>query len=56
MMHGKYADRRVYQHYVHTYSRVPYLDHEIFNINYRSSQIEAITSKRANSAREGKFH
>lgn len=31
-MHGKYVDQRVYQHYVHTYSRVPYLDREIFNI------------------------
>ena len=30
-MHGKYHDARVYQHFVHTYSRVPYLDHEIFN-------------------------
>jgi len=25
-MHGKYHDQRVYQHFVHTYSRVPYLD------------------------------
>ncbi len=31
-MHGKYVDLRVYQHYVHTYSRVPYLDREIFNV------------------------
>lgn len=55
MMHGKYADRRVYKHYVHTYSRVPYLDHEIFNITHRSSQIEAIATQRANSARDGTF-
>jgi len=25
-MHGRYHDQRVYQHFVHTYSRVPYLD------------------------------
>jgi hypothetical protein len=31
-MHGKYHDPRVYQHFAHTYSRVPYLDHELFNI------------------------
>jgi hypothetical protein len=32
-MHGKYVDQRVYQHYVHTYSRVHYLDREIFNVS-----------------------
>lgn len=38
-MYGKYADRRVYQHFVHTYSRVPYLDYEIFNIGERSKRL-----------------
>lgn len=32
-MHGKYVDLRVYQHYVPTFSRVPYLDREIFNVS-----------------------
>jgi len=31
-MHGKYHDTRAYQHLVHTYSRVPYQDNEIFNL------------------------
>lgn len=31
-MQGKYHDIRVYQHFVHTHSRVPYLDYEIHNI------------------------
>lgn len=31
-MSGKYVDLRVYEHFVKTYSRVPYLDREIFNI------------------------
>ena len=31
-MFGKYYDRRVTPTFVRTYSRVPYLDTEIFNI------------------------
>lgn len=31
-MFGKYHDGRVYEHFVHTYSRVPYLDTEISNL------------------------
>lgn len=36
-MYGKYADRRVYQHFVHTYTRV--LDHEIFDVSERSKKL-----------------
>jgi hypothetical protein len=50
-MHGKYADRRVYQHFVHTYSRVPYLDHEIFNLSVRSNGLARQAEGRASSAR-----
>lgn len=32
-MNGKYHDRRVYPHFVHTFSRVHYLDREIFNVS-----------------------
>ena len=31
-MFGKHYDTRVSPNFVHTYSRVPYLDTEIFNI------------------------
>lgn len=31
-MFGKHYDTRVSQNFVHTYTRVPYLDTEIFNI------------------------
>jgi hypothetical protein len=43
-MFGKYHDGRVYQHFVHTYSRVPYLDSEIFNVETNVLQ----ESRRAN--------
>ena len=31
-MFGTYYDQRVHKHFVHTYSRVPYLDTQIFDI------------------------
>ena len=31
-MFGKYFDSRTHQHFVHTYSRVPYLDTQIFDL------------------------
>ena len=31
-MFGKYFDNRTHQHFVHTYSRVPHLDSQIFDI------------------------
>jgi hypothetical protein len=35
-MFGKHYDTRVHRHFVHTYSKVPYLDTEIFNIQNAS--------------------
>lgn len=31
-MYGKYYDNRTHKHLVHIYSRVPYLDTQIFDI------------------------
>ena len=49
MFGGKYFDNRVHRHFVHTYSRVPYLDNQIFDIetaNIRESRrIENRTDK-----------
>lgn len=53
-MHGKYVDQRVYQHFVHTYSRVPYLDREIFNVENDALRLSRRADKRANDAKEGK--
>jgi hypothetical protein len=54
-MYGKYVDQRVYQHFVHTYSRVPYLDREIFNVENDSLRLSRRADKRANDAKEGKY-
>lgn len=54
-MHGKYVDQRVYQHFVHTYSRVPYLDREIFNVENDALRLSRRADKRANEAKEGKY-
>lgn len=53
-MHGKYVDQRVYQHFVHTYSRVPYLDREIFNVETDALRLSRRADKRANDAKEGR--
>jgi hypothetical protein len=53
-MFGKYVDQRVYQHFVHTYSRVPYLDREIFNVENDALRLSRRADKRANEAKEGK--
>lgn len=52
-MFGKYVDQRVYQHFVHTYSRVPYLDREIFNVETDALRLSRRADKRANDAKEG---
>jgi hypothetical protein len=52
-MHGKYVDLREYQHFVHTYSRVPYLDREIFNIGTDSLRLSRRADQRATEAKEG---
>lgn len=50
-MHGKYHDQRVYQHFVHTYSRVPYLDREIFNVGTDSLRVSRRADQRAADAK-----
>lgn len=50
-MHGKYVDQRVYQHFVHTYSRVPYLDREIFNVSNDALRQSRRADQRANLAK-----
>lgn len=52
-MYGKYVDQRVYQHFVHTYSKVPYLDREIFNLETDSLRLSRRADQRANEAQEG---
>ena len=52
-MHGKYVDQRVYQHFVHTYSRVPYLDREIFNISTDYMRQSRRADRRTNEATQG---
>lgn len=53
LMQGKYHDGRVYQHFVHTYSRVPYLDHQIFNIETHSLRQSRKANQRALTALQG---
>lgn len=52
-MHGKYHDQRVYQHFVHTYTRVPYLDREIFNVGTDSLRLSRRADQRATLATDG---
>lgn len=49
-MSGKYFDQRVYQHFVHLYSRVPYLDREIFNVSTDALRLSRRADQRANQA------
>lgn len=53
-MLGKYHDVRVYQHYVHTHSRVPYLDNEIFNVENSALQESNRANKRLSAAQSSK--
>jgi hypothetical protein len=52
-MLGRYSDTRVYQHFVHTYSRVPYLDSEIFNVQTNALRESRRANQRAVAAIEG---
>lgn len=52
-MYGKYHDSRVYQHLVHTYSRVPYLDHEIYNVENVALRESRRANQRALIAQQG---
>jgi hypothetical protein len=53
-MFGKYHDSRVYQHFVHTYSKVPYLDSEIFNVETNALRESRRANHRAITAAEGR--
>jgi hypothetical protein len=52
-MSGRYHDSRVYQHFVHTYSKVPYLDTEIFNVGTNALRESRRANQRAQAATEG---
>ncbi len=52
-MSGKYHDSRVYQHFVHTYSKVPYLDSEIFNVETTALRESRKANQRVLAASEG---
>ena len=52
-MYGKYHDQRVYQHFVHTHSRVPYLDSEIFNVENNALRESRRANTRALKAQQG---
>ena len=54
-MYGKYVDQRVYQHFVHTYSKVPYLDREIYNVQTDALRLSRRADKRLSEAQEGIF-
>lgn len=52
-MHGRYHDTRVYQHFHHTHSRVPYLDSELFNIEACALRESRNANRRVLTAQEG---
>ena len=54
-MSGKYFDTRVYTHLVHQYSRVPYLDREIFNVSTDALRLSRRADQRANQAQDGTY-
>ena len=49
-MYGKHHDIRVYQHFQHTHSRVPYLDHELFNISTSALRESRNANRRTTTA------
>lgn len=53
-MSGKYFDQRVYRHYEHTYTRVPYLDREIFNVGSDSLRVSCRAEHRSSITSQGK--
>jgi len=52
-MFGKYSDTRVYTNYVRTYSRVPYLDSDIFNVETNALRESRRANQRVQTAVEG---
>ena len=52
-MYGKSHDIRVYPHFVRTYSKVPYLDSEIFNLETDSLRLSRRADQRVTHAIDG---
>jgi hypothetical protein len=49
-MFGKYYDNRVHQHLVQTYTRVPYLDTQIFDLETHALKLSRKTKIRTDRA------
>jgi len=45
-MFGKYYDNRAHKHLVHTYTRVPYLDSQIFDMETAALKLSRKTKLR----------
>ena len=54
MFSHKHFDQRVYTHFTPVYSKVPYLDREIFNIETDSMRLSRRAQQRLDTAKEGK--
>jgi hypothetical protein len=52
-MFGKYYDNRVHPHFVHTYTRVPYLDSQIFDLETHALKLSRKTKIRTDKATQG---
>lgn len=52
-MFGTYYDNRTHQHLVHIYSRVPYLDTQIFDIETESIRESRRIKNRTDKATSG---
>lgn len=52
-MFGKYYDNRVHPHFVHTYTRVPYLDSQIFDLETHALKLSRKTKIRTEKATQG---
>jgi hypothetical protein len=55
-MFGKYFDNRTHQHLVHTYSRVPYLDTQIFDIETSILHESRRIKNRTDTANAGTYY
>jgi hypothetical protein len=49
-MFGKHYDNRVHPHFVHTYTRVPYLDSQIFDLETHALKLSRKTKIRTDKA------
>jgi hypothetical protein len=52
-MFGKYYENRVHQHLVQTYTRVPYLDTQIFDLETHALKLSRKTKIRTDRATQG---